>query len=117
MAGRKAKAARSPRNLAAPVAETLKQFAKVEQLALEIARGRTQTECFDLARLEWPGENPVTLYDDAVGEIRKAASVDDELLRGWAVHALRDIYRRLLDAGELDAAMKALKLLLEVANA
>lgn len=114
MARRKAKASQGQPLTAAQLDKTLEQFAKVEQLARMIACGKTYTECLDEARLMWPRESAVGLYDAAVEEMKKAASIDEETMRGFAIYATRDLYRRLVDGGDLVTALKAIKLLAEL---
>lgn len=91
----------------------IEQLAKVEHLARMIATGKTFSEVIDHARMMFPGSKPEDWYEVAVKEVKSAAAVDDETIRGFAIYACRELYRQLIDGGDLPNALKALKLLRE----
>lgn len=46
---------------------------------------------------------------EALTELREDGNLDPQLVRGWALRAYRDLYRRCLEIGDFDGARKVMK--------
>lgn len=56
-----------------------------------------------------PGADHDAAVTEALQELREDGKIDPELIRGWALRAYRDLYRRCLEIGDFDGARKVMK--------
>jgi len=96
---------------AAPPAPSLADLERAEQMLRWITTGASYTEIIQTARQQWPTEDPARLYASAVEQLTSAGNADPAIIRGFAIEAARELYRRLVENGDLTSALKALKLL------
>lgn len=70
----------------------------------------------DVGRLAFEGltpGHPTADQDAAIGEaiaeLKADGEIDPQLIRGWALRAYRDLYRRCLEIGDFDGGRKVMK--------
>lgn len=93
---------------------TLEDLARTEQVIRWIATGASYTEIIEQIDKTYPGTPAEKVYDSAISIIRTAGDVDPAILRGFAIESAREIYRRLMEAGDLVNALRALRMMLDL---
>lgn len=52
--------------------------------------------------------------NEAVAELKEDGKVDPDVIRGWALRAFRDLYRRQLEIGDFDGCRKSMREILNL---
>lgn len=84
------------------------------QVVRWIVAGHDAATIAEAIEAQYPGEKPQPLQARALKELTKSARPDPEVIRGWAVEALQQIYRNAIEDRDHGAAMKAVRMLLEL---
>jgi len=91
--------------------------ASVEQARKWILSGASAHDIAAAIRENLPGvADPSGLIVAALDDLRRAATFDSDLVRGFAFEATREIYRRALDSNDHSAALRAIKTMQEIAK-
>jgi len=64
----------------------------------------------------WPKQNPDRILEAAAEHFTRLAQAPPDALLGWCLAATRDLYRKLVDVGDYSGALKAIKLLHDLAQ-
>lgn len=88
----------------------------LRQVVKWIVDGQTEPDITDAIQKTWPKIKARPLIVRAVGEIAKAGSPDVQALRGFALEGTREIYRKALEVGDHQTALRALKQLVELSR-
>src|SRR4051812_38016457 len=79
-----------------------------------IIAGHSEPDIVDAIKKTWPKTKARPLILEAVRQIAKAGAPDGELVRGFALEGTREIYRKALEVGDHQTALRALKQLVEL---
>jgi len=83
--------------------------AQVNQILRWILSGHTEHDIREAIAHEWPDQDATPLVLAAVRKLSEAGRPDSDVLRGWCLLAYQDIYRRALEAGDLQTSLAAVK--------
>jgi hypothetical protein len=64
----------------------------------------------------WPKQNPDRILQTAAEHFTRLAHSAPDALLGWCLAATRDLYRKLVEVGDYAGALKAIKLLHDLAQ-
>lgn len=78
--------------------------------------GLTNHEIEEAVGHYFPGEEPEAIGLELAEQMREAGRSDPLLVRGFCVLAARDLYKQLRDVGDFQGALRAVKLLRDMAG-
>lgn len=90
--------------------------ARVDQTVRWLLTGARDADVLEAIRTTWPDQALPPLLQAAVESLAKSAEFDATVVRGWCFEATKDVYRRMLEIGDLVGALRALKQLAELAG-
>ena len=82
---------------------------KIHQVLQWCISGHSAHDIIDAAQKQWPGTQSQPLIIAAMKQLANAGQADESIIRGWAVESTREIYRRAMDVGDLQTALRAAK--------
>lgn len=82
-----------------------------------ILEGASEHEILARCRNEWPRADTRPAILLAIDDIAKSSTPNGPLILGFALEATREIYRRMLETGDLVGALRAIKQLVDLARA
>jgi len=90
---------------------------KVNQVLKWVLDGQSRADIVEAVEKHFPGEEPGALLAAVMIAFETtAANFNADVVAGWCFEAYRDLYRRMVDTGDYAGAMKAAKLMLELAR-
>lgn len=97
--------------------DALAKISRVHQVTQWILSGASQHDITEAIAANFPGAQAEPLIVAAMTDLAKAGEAEPALVRGWCIEATREIYRRALEVGDLQIALRAAKQLYELAEA
>lgn len=88
----------------------------VAQVFKWILEGQTEIDVRDAIAVKFPGEKADPLIIAAIKQFAAAGEFQPEIMLGWCDEAYREIYRRSMEAGDLAAALRAVRLRAQLAG-
>lgn len=88
---------------------------RVEQTVRWLLSGARDADVVEAIRATWPDQELQPLIAAAVENLAASADYDQTVLRGWCFEATRDVYRRMVEIGDLVGALRAIKQLADLA--
>lgn len=88
----------------------------LRQIVSWIIAGHTEPDITEAIAATWPRQKARPLILKAVAEIARAGAPDLQALRGFALEGTREIYRKALEVGDHQTALRALKQLVELSR-
>ncbi len=88
----------------------------LEALIDWILRGYGEKNLRDALATYYPGESVEALITEAGAHFASAGQADPTMIRGFCIEAYRTLYQKSLDIGDFTTALKALKLLENIAK-
>ena len=88
----------------------------LRQVTAWIMAGHREPDLVEAIETTWPTAKARPLIARAISEIAKSGKPDRELVRAFAIEGTRGIYRKALEVGDHQTALKALKQLMELAK-
>lgn len=70
----------------------------------------------EAVRTSFPDADAQALLAAVERELIEGADADPHVVKGWCVHAARDLYRRMVEIGDFAGALRAVKLLSDLTN-
>ena len=86
----------------------------IAQAVKWVIAGRTERDIREAIAATWPLTEATPLIVAALQEISSAAKANPDLVRGFAIEGTREIYRKALEVGDHQTALRALKQLTEL---
>jgi hypothetical protein len=90
--------------------------AATAQIVRWIIEGASESDIVEAIEAKFPGNKPAPLIVAAVKRLEESAETSRYLAKGFAIEATRDIYRRALEIGDHQTALRAIKQLHELAG-
>ena len=90
--------------------------AAVADVFLWIVQGQTERDFLQALEQHFPASKPEPIIAAALKQLVQSADFDPTLIRGWCFEAYRDLYRRMVDVGDLAGALRAVRALEEMAG-
>lgn len=87
-----------------------------EQVIAWLIEGNRDADVIESLREQFPHADPAALLSAAVDRFEQSANSRLSVIVGWSLEAYRELYRKALAAGDLEAARKALKELVATAG-
>jgi hypothetical protein len=81
-----------------------------------IVAGNSEPDVLDAIAATFPDAKARPLIVRAIEYIAKQGKPDVQLVRGFAIEGTREIYRKCLEVGDHQTALRALKQLMELAE-
>ncbi len=78
--------------------------------------GHREAEIAEAVAATFPGKNAAKLIEAAVDHFIQAAHCQRAVILGWSLEAYRALYRKLLEIGDYNGAMKAVASLLQLSR-
>ena len=92
----------------------MKQTTDIETVLKFLIEGQAYTDIEAFLKAEdLTAEQAAEILEKAFDELENANDIPTEVRRGWCLEAMRDVYRRLIETGDYNGAIKAVK---EIAN-
>jgi len=88
----------------------------VNQVLKWVIAGGTEQDIREAVAHHFPGEDVRELLGAVMLVLINAASFDRDVITGWCVEAYRDLYRRMVEAADYAGALRAVKLLADLAR-
>jgi hypothetical protein len=82
---------------------------RVETVLKWIVSGNSESDIVEAIAEKWGEDQAKPLIVAALAKLADAGRPDPDTLRGWAIEATREIYRQAMAAGDLAAALAAVK--------
>src|SRR5689334_14325373 len=99
------------------------ELAKVEipsdplaQVVKWVVTGMSEAEILEALKANWPEEDGKPLILQSLKKIAKSANPDGDLILGFAIEGTRAVYQKAMEAGDNNAALRALKQLVDLAH-
>ena len=89
---------------------------RIEQVFRWIVEGHTEQDVDEAVAETWPDQAAQPLIVAAVVKLAKAGKLDAGIIRGFCFEAFRELYRKMVEAGDLAGALKAVKEIDEMAR-
>ena len=86
-----------------------------EQTLIWLIEGIREGDIRQALRTAYPKANPDALLNQAADHFQTVAEADPEVVRGWALEAFRELYRKMYEIGDFTGALRAAKELLKYA--
>ena len=103
-------------DLAVPAAPPEIDAAKLDKVLHWIVSGATERQIQSLAQQAWPGADTTPLIVAAMTSVAETGEADPTIVKGWCIEATRAIYRRALEAKDLELALRAVQQLHRIAG-
>ena len=104
---------KTPKNIASAEVDS----ARMNEVFRWIIAGRSREDIELSIGEHWPDEASAPLIVTAMNQVVDAAAVDEDTIRGWCYEATRELYRLLLESGDLKGALVAVKQLRDLSRA
>jgi hypothetical protein len=89
---------------------------KVNHVLKWVIAGGTEQDIREAVAHHFPGDDPHELLGAVMLGLINASNFDRDVITGWCVEAYRDLYRRMVDAADYAGALRAVKLLADLAR-
>lgn len=89
---------------------------RVEQVLKWMIAGNRDADITAAIMSEWPGQDPDTALKAATDKLILTSQIPRDAAIGWCYEATQEIYRKAAEIGDLAAALRAIKLLSELAE-
>ncbi len=103
------KAKRQTEMIASPTLPTPPDPDRIEQVLQWVIDGNRDAEILGSIIAQWPDQEPFALVNAAMVRLKESADFQHDVLTGWCFEATRAVYRRMLEMGDLNGALKAIK--------
>lgn len=91
--------------------DELKAVPKIYAMVLE---GSTRADIEEAAPQLFPRMNVARLLDHAMQSFADVADQPTDVIGGWCLESSRDLYRKMVEVGDYDGALRAVKQVTEV---
>ena len=88
---------------------------RVEQTVRWLLSGARDADVVEAIRTTWPEQPLPPLLAAAVEDLARSAEYDRLVVRGFCFEATKDLYRRMVEIGDLVGALRAVKMLADLA--
>jgi len=116
MAKKKTAKKRSPARTGNTLATKAASAAAAEQVKKWVIEGHTHADIVQAIAENFATMNAAGLIEAAADALHRDARANLDIMRGWALNAYREVYRRALETGDFSAALRAAKEIYAVAN-
>lgn len=82
---------------------------RVDQTMRWLIGGMRDLDVLDSIATTWPDQDRTALMTAVMAKFRESAVLPPEYIKGWVYEARIEIFRELVDAGEWEAALRALR--------
>ena len=82
---------------------------RLQHVLMWIVAGGTEHQVAEAIRRHWPDVDAKPLILKAIDEFRKSGNLEKGVVRGWCFEAYRELYRKLVKAGDYAGALRAVK--------
>lgn len=82
---------------------------RVDQTMRWLIEGERDLDILRMISESWPDQDLKNLMTEVLSKFREAAETPPDFVRGWIYESRKELYRNLVQAGEYDAALKALR--------
>lgn len=90
---------------------------RVEQVLKWIVAGNRDAEILAAIATNWPDQKPIPLVNEAMTCLKESSEFEQDVLVGWCFEATKDVYRRMVELGDLVGALRAIKQMHDLARA
>lgn len=80
-----------------------------------ILTGQSDADIAQAIAHYWPQLRVDEVAQSVADSLQQAGRPDDDLMRGWCIEAAREVLRQSLEAGEYNAALRAISLIADFA--
>lgn len=88
---------------------------RVDQTVRWMLTGARDADVVDAIRATWPDQELQTLIVAAVNQLAESGEFSRQVVRGWCFEATKDLYRRMVEIGDFAGALRAVKMLTDLA--
>jgi hypothetical protein len=88
---------------------TLDTDAPKAQVMLWMLEGQRAEDIAEAIAAKFPGTNAAGLIQAATDHFYTVAEADTQVIKGWCLEVYRELYRRLVEAGDYKGAIAAVK--------
>lgn len=84
----------------------------MHQVYLWLVAGGTDYDILQAIRTMWPEEKEAPLIAAAIAQLAQAGEMTPDvgvIVRGWCFEASRQLYRKMLEIGDFEGALRAVK--------
>ena len=99
-----------------PNAEPGPDPARVEQTIKWLLTGARESDVLQAIETNWPGQLPLPLIQSAVDQLAASGDIDPTVVRGWCFEAAKSLYQKMAEIGDFAGALRAVKLLYDMAK-
>ena len=89
---------------------------RVEQVIQWLISGNRDAHIVEAIRETWPDQPLDPLIAAACAQLVEAGNIEPDAIKGWCLEATRELYRRMLEVGDLVGALRAVKTLYELSR-
>lgn len=89
--------------------------APAEQVYKWILEGASEADIRDAIKTNWPKQKAEPLIKTALARLIEASDSPADVMRGWCIEATRELYRKQVEVGDFAGALRAVKLLHDLA--
>lgn len=80
-----------------------------------IVAGHSEFELVERFRAEFGDIDTATVLPMVMDRFKESADFDSEVLVGWCLESARNLYRQMVEAGDFQGALRAVKLVADIA--
>lgn len=90
--------------------------AQVYQVYQWALAGNSEHDIRGAIKEQFPDADATPLIVAAITKFEEAGAINTDIVLGFCMEAYRDLYRRMLEAGDCEGALKAVKLMADLAR-
>jgi hypothetical protein len=79
----------------------------LDQVIIWIVEGMPDGKILAKCKKLWPSTDAEELYSLAVDQVADASQIETDVIYGWCLMARRELYRKMLNEGDYQGALKA----------
>ncbi len=95
---------------------TPEEAARIHQVFRWIIEGQTEHDIRQAIAETWPLHEATPLIIAAIDQLQKSGRFEADVVRGWCFEAYRELFRKTLEIGDFAAALRAVKLIQDMAG-
>lgn len=88
---------------------------RVEQTVRWMLTGARDADVVEAIETTWPDQELRPLITAAVAQLAESGTFSRQVVRGWCFEATKDLYRRMVEIGDFAGALRAVKMLTDLA--
>ena len=102
--------------IAAKTPASMTEPERVEQTVQWLLTGARDAEIVEAIGAHWPDQDLGQLINAAVANLAESATTEADVVRGWCFEATKHLYKQMVSIGDFAGALRAVKMINDLAG-